>query len=135
MQTIKGSCLCGQVTYEIETKLNNFYYCHCQQCRKLSGSAHAANILAEPSNINWTHGADKVKRYDAPDAREFTHVFCMDCGAGLPFLNVTGTSLFIPAGSLDTDLKLQVDRNIFWAEAPDWYEEGLSARRCQGFPD
>lgn len=135
MMHLNGSCLCGGVRYEIEAKLKNFYFCHCEQCRKLTGSAHAANILAEPADIKWLEGERSIKRYDAPEGREFTHVFCSDCGSGLPFMNVKATTLFIPAGSLDSPAGIDVGRNIFWGEVPDWYEAGLSAKRCSEFPE
>lgn len=131
---LQGSCLCGAVAYRVETRLKNFYFCHCQQCRKLTGSAHAANILAEPSSVEWCRGGDKIKRYDAPDDRSFTHVFCQECGSGLPFMNTSKTTLFIPAGSLDTEAGIEVDCNIFWEEVPSWYRSALTARRCEAFP-
>ena len=130
-----GSCLCKRVVYELESRPKKFYFCHCEQCRKLTGSAHAANILTDPASVNWLRGAHLVKRYDAPVGREFTHVFCGSCGSGLPFMNVSGTTLFIPAGSLDSEFNLRVTRNIFWGEVPVWYESGLVAKRCTGFPE
>jgi len=128
-----GSCLCKAVAYEVKAIPKYFYFCHCEQCRKLTGSAHAANILTEPAAVRWSRGEDQVKRYDAPAGRQFTHVFCQECGSGLPFKNVSGNTLFIPAGSLDTDVDLEVTRNIFWAEAPNWTLSGLAAKNCPGF--
>lgn len=130
-----GSCLCGTVKFEIDATPQRFYFCHCQQCRKLTGSAHASNILLEPAPIRWIQGGDSVHRYDAPEGREFTHVFCRHCGSGLPFLNVSGKTLFIPAGTIDSALELEVTRNIFWNEAPAWQKSGLKAPRCKKFPD
>ncbi len=135
IKKLKGSCLCGQVRYAIQAEPKRFFYCHCQQCRKLTGSAHAANILAKPTKIEWIKGESKVRRYDAADGRAFTHVFCIDCGSGLPFINMSGTTLFIPAGSLDTSAGLAVNGNIFWAESADWYVPGLRAERYAKFPD
>ncbi len=132
---LQGSCLCGEVAYELEAVLKHFYFCHCRQCRKLTGSAHAANILAQPAAVNWLRGENKLRRYDAADGRSFTHVFCSQCGSGLPFMNVTQTTLFIPAGSLDTPSGIAVEKNIFWEEVPDWYEAGVSAPRCRAFPE
>jgi len=132
---LRGSCLCDAVAYEIQARLKAFYFCHCSQCRKLSGSAHAANILADPAAINWLRGEQSLKRYDAADGRSFTHVFCRHCGSGLPFHNVSGTTLLIPAGTLDTEPGISVDKNIFWDESPGWYESGLTADRCRAFPD
>lgn len=130
-----GSCLCGQVAYEVNTTLKQFYFCHCQQCRKLTGSAHASNILAELADINWLKGQHNVKRYDAGNGRSFTHVFCSECGSGLPFHDASDTTLFIPAGSLDSPSNISVTRNIFWEEAPKWYKDGLTAQRCSQFPE
>ena len=130
----KGSCLCGRVAYRVETSVKNFYYCHCEQCRKLTGSAHASNILTVPAAVSWLRGEQYVKRYDDEGGRAFTHVFCTECGSGLPFTNISHTTLHIPAGSLDHELDFEVNRNIFWSEAPAWYETGLAAPRDEKFP-
>ncbi|WP_083928731.1 GFA family protein [Geopsychrobacter electrodiphilus] len=131
---LNGSCLCGRVKYTISTELNNFYFCHCEQCRKLTGSSFASNILAKPVEIKWISGNENIKRFDYPGGRSFTNVFCNECGSRLPFLNESGKTLFIPAGSLDCDPNIRPDKNIFWADKSPWYEDGINASRCNGFP-
>ena len=42
---VRGSCVCGGIGYEIRPPYLFFQYCHCSRCRKLSGSAHGANIF------------------------------------------------------------------------------------------
>jgi len=37
----KGSCVCGQTTYEA-FDLEDVSYCHCEQCRKMTGHYMAA---------------------------------------------------------------------------------------------
>ncbi|MDQ6957621.1 MAG: hypothetical protein Q9M24_00745 [Mariprofundaceae bacterium] len=32
--TLRGSCLCGSVQYEISGEIVRFYHCHCGRCRK-----------------------------------------------------------------------------------------------------
>ena len=130
----KGTCLCGRVKYSVRSKLQRFYFCHCQQCRKLTGSAFAANLLLKPVEIEWVSGEQFVKRFDYPGDRIFSRVFCAECGSGLPFLNEIGDSLIIPAGSLDHELGIEPDINIFWADRAAWYEAGVSAPGCAGFP-
>ena len=61
---INGSCLCGAVEYEIDNSFKQPYLCHCSQCRKISGSLHASNLLAESGNLRWLKGENKVKRFD-----------------------------------------------------------------------
>ena len=122
---MQNSC----IQYQISAKI--ILFCQCEQCRKLTGSAYAANIVAHPESVNWLRDEHLVKRHDAPAG----HVFCSNCGSGLPFMNVRGTTLFIPAGSLDSEFNLRVTRNIFWGEISIWYESGLVANRCTGFPE
>ena len=131
---LKGSCLCGRVKYALSAPLQSFYFCHCEQCRKITGSAFAANILAEPTEVRWLAGIDYVKRFDYPGPRSFTKVFCAECGSGLPFLNESGTTLIIPAGSLDCDPQIRPGNNIFWGDKSVWYEAGIDAPKCDGFP-
>ena len=40
-----GACLCGAVHFEIEGDFERFFLCHCEYCRKDTGSAHAANLF------------------------------------------------------------------------------------------
>jgi hypothetical protein len=131
---IKGSCLCGKVTYSVNQNFSEFYFCHCQQCQKITGSAFAANILTSINNIQWHSGENYLKRFEYP-GRNFTKVFCSECGSGLPFVNQSGKALIIPAGSLDQSVDLKVGHNIFWAERASWYEDGLKASNCSAYTD
>lgn len=132
-RVLAGSCLCKRVKYSIVAELEEFYFCHCEQCRKVTGSAFASNIQAKPTEIEWLSGAEYVKRFDYPGDRLFTKVFCSECGSGLPFLNKSGKKLFIPAGSLDSEPGINPRHNIFWGDRSSWYETGISARRSEGF--
>ena len=131
--TISGGCLCGAVTYEVENDFKRFYFCHCQQCRKITGSAHASNLFTRPDAIKWTAGEEHKKQFNYPD-RDFTVVFCSECGSGLPFVTKNGKTLLVPAGSLDTEPNIQPNDNIFWAERASWYDYGKQANKCDGFP-
>jgi hypothetical protein len=132
--TLTGSCLCGIVKYSVTTEIEKFYFCHCKQCRKITGSSFASNILAKPSNFTWVSGAGKVKRFDYPGAKAYTKVFCTECGSGLPFLSKSGNTLFVPAGSLDSDPEVKPNNNIFWHDKASWYEAGILAEKCADFP-
>ena len=132
--SLNGSCLCGKVTYTISAETRDFYFCHCQQCRKITGSAFASNIVCKPSAIEWLSGSELIKHFDLPD-RQFTKVFCTECGSGLPYINISKTALVIPAGSLDTDSKILPASNIFWDDRSNWYEEGIDAKKCGAYDE
>ena len=44
----KGSCLCGEVVYEITGNLGIFKYCHCHRCSKFTGSANDSHLMFSP---------------------------------------------------------------------------------------
>ncbi len=131
---IKGGCLCGLVTFEVVDEFKQFHLCHCTQCRKITGSAHASNLFIEPSALTWTCGEDKLKRFDYP-GRGFTKVFCTECGSGLPFLTQSGKYIIVPAGSLDGTPSLAAQDNIFCSEKAAWYEQALLAKHFDKFPE
>ncbi|MGF1720791.1 GFA family protein [Vibrio kyushuensis] len=131
---LTGSCCCGSVEYTLEDDFKLFFFCHCQQCRKLTGSAHASNLFTSPDNITWVKGGDKTKRYEHSE-RSFAKVFCTECGSGLPYISKTGKFLIVPAGSLNEEPSKQLDAQIFCAEKTDWHKVGLQAVTVDGFPN
>ena len=131
---IKGSCLCGAVTFEVEDSFETYNLCHCEQCQKLSGSAHASNLFTKPDKINWLTGQEKIKQYDVP-GREMRTVFCSDCGCSLPHVTHTSGYLVVPAGSLDAQPTFKPEQVIFWEERMPWYEELHEVDKFNGFRD
>ncbi|MFT5193821.1 MAG: hypothetical protein ACI9EW_001369 [Cellvibrionaceae bacterium] len=134
MNKLKGSCLCGRVTYQVTADFAHFHMCHCTQCQKATGSAHASNLFTKAENFTWLSGAELVKRYDMP-GRAISQAFCTECGSGLPFPSKSGSGMMvIPAGTLDDQPEMSPQDNIFWNERANWYEDGLSAEHFDQFP-
>jgi hypothetical protein len=117
----RGSCLCGAVRFEIEGDFERFYLCHCQYCRKDTGSAHGANLFSSRATLKWLSGEDQVKVFNLPNTRH-RHCFCSSCGSALPDLQMNGTLLKVPAGSLDTDVLIRPDAHLFFASKANWDE-------------
>lgn len=130
---IHGSCLCGDVRFELDDDFSRFHFCHCVQCRKASGAAHGANFFTRPENIRWLAGEQLVKRYDVPN-RTITNAFCGQCGSGLPYLSSSGTALVVQAGCLDDTPNCSPHSNIFWHERPAWYDAAVASPQHDGFP-
>ena len=63
---IEGSCLCGGVTFEFDHFTGPFELCHCNRCRKVSGSAFMAGVAAPRSAFRLLTGRELIKTYDAP---------------------------------------------------------------------
>lgn len=131
---LAGGCLCGAVKYQINQAPTEFYFCHCKQCQKVTGSSFAANMIAKPEDIEWLLGEDILTHFEHP-SRAFSKTFCSRCGSGLPHVNKSGTSLVIPAGSLDQAPPISPQANIFVAEQAIWLANGLKARSFKAYPE
>jgi hypothetical protein len=128
---ISGGCLCGTVKFTVNDIFDNFYFCHCEQCRKVSGSSHASNLLTSVDNIEWLSGSNKVVRFDHKDGA-FTKVFCSICGSGLPHESQSGECLVV-AGSLDAEPSLTPEAQIFCSEKAGWFSAGIEAPENSGY--
>lgn len=118
--TLRGSCLCGTVRYEVDEPLEHFLYCHCTRCRKATGTAHAANAIVKPGAFRWTAGVDNVTRYDLPTARSFAASFCRTCGSPMPHLTRSEKRVIVPAGALDDVPASKPSIHAYWASRADW---------------
>jgi hypothetical protein len=114
-----GSCLCGEVRFEIEGEFESFYLCHCEYCRKDTGSAHAANLFSTRAAVKWLSGKSKVRQFDLPATRH-SRSFCTTCGSALPREQMDGKWLVVPAGSLDTEVPIKPNAHIFVASRAGW---------------
>ncbi len=114
-----GSCLCGKVTFEIEGDFEHFYLCHCDRCRKDTGSAHAANLFSATAKLRWKSGEDKVRVFDD---RYEGHIksFCTNCGSALPNIQFDGKLLVVPAGCIDSAFDIRPDGHIYCAHRAKW---------------
>ena len=118
---ITGSCLCGEIEYEIRDNLGIFQYCSCSRCRKFTGSAFAANLLVSPDDFKWLCGTEYLGRYELEEARHFATSFCRRCGSSLPWLGKSGKAVVVPAGTLDQDPQIRPFQNVYCASRAEWY--------------
>lgn len=118
--TFRGSCLCGAVQYEISGAPTKFYHCHCQRCRKATGTGHASNLFLQPGSINWLKGEELIRLYKVPEAKRFSNCFCTNCGSRVPRYVKEVDAVIIPAGSLDSEPPIQPQARIFWDSRANW---------------
>lgn len=119
--SVRGSCVCGTVVYQIEGPYRGFQYCHCSRCRKRSGSAYLSNIFVPVDQFRWVQGEDKVKRFELPTAKYWSTAFCTECGSAAPWLTKTGKVMVVGAGGLDDDPGDRPRFSVFYGSRPEWY--------------
>ena len=130
---IKGSCLCGEVQYQIQQELGPIIYCHCKRCRKSSGSAFVTSTEVLRANFNITHGSDFVKKYANPGAVD--RFFCSHCGSQL-FSERAATPLTmrVRLGTIDDPITEKVQQHIFVGSKAEWHDIADQAPQYQERP-
>jgi hypothetical protein len=133
MNPITGTCLCGEVAFEVTERPIRFIYCHCRSCQKSTGSVHAANLAFPPGSLRWTHGEDLIELFvETRENPGFPRRFCKRCGAPVPKLSRNRQFWVVPSGSLDSDPGMMPQANIYWAEHAPWYVSADNLPKNEG---
>lgn len=122
---IRGSCLCGGVRFELERATGPFELCHCNRCRKVSGSAFFPTVGAEIEDFRLIEGRELIAHYEAPILHRppaYRVSFCSRCGSPVPDPQMKRGFFEVPAGCLDDDPECRPDKHIFTDFASPWYE-------------
>jgi hypothetical protein len=95
----KGTCLCGDVSFEISGQIVSPRYCHCANCRKFSGTAYAAWGLVQTDQLVVRASENYLTKYDSGGG---LRVFCATCGSPL-WYEPAGIPQFrgVPLGIID----------------------------------
>ncbi len=115
---LKGSCLCGGVSYKISEPLENFTHCHCSMCRKVHGAMFGSYLRTR--QVEFTEGKDLVVNYESSPG--FERCFCGQCGSVLPEQVEGAEYNFVAAGGLDDDVSIRPEKHIFASSQADWHQ-------------
>ncbi|MEO9468324.1 GFA family protein [Parasphingorhabdus sp.] len=136
---IRGSCLCGGVSFAIAGPPGPIGQCHCSKCRKVSGTNGNSVFHASRENFEWTNGQDLIAAYHVPDSNGWHSTFCKTCGSPLPLDGQKSNLFFVPAGLLDDDpghrnfaAHIFVDSKAPWVAITDdapQFSEGFGSER------
>lgn len=122
---LKGSCLCNAVQFELTTLTGPFELCHCNRCRKTSGSAFLAAVGVRREHFRWLRGRDQVQTFTLPIVREppaYRSCFCKHCGSPMPDPTDDSPVFEVPAGVLEGDLQRTPDKHIFVEHRATWFQ-------------
>ena len=116
-----GSCVCGEIHWELEGRPRFASNCHCTTCRKQHGAAFATYGAVVRAKLKVT---GEPKRYrSSPDAMRS---FCGTCGSSL-FLehDADPKTTWVSLGTADCDPNCRpeshqyVDAKAPWVELTD----------------
>ena len=61
---VNGSCLCGNVRWQIDAALTGMTHCHCSMCRKSHGAPFATYAMVERDAVTWFSGSDQTGTWE-----------------------------------------------------------------------
>ncbi len=114
-----GHCLCGEVTFSINTEHLWCAHCHCTMCQQAHGAAF----------VTWTGYPDdaitlndnKLVWYQS--SKEGQRGFCSQCGTTLFFRSVNWPGELHIATSLIRGVNLQPQGHAFYDTHVSWIEQ------------
>ena len=113
---IRGSCLCGDITFETAATPQGPSMCHCGQCRKQSGgiwaSAYVADTdLAISGEVTWFASSEMARRGS-----------CACCGSFLFWKAHDEDTTSFALGAVDGPTGLKIAKHIFVADKGEFYD-------------
>jgi hypothetical protein len=117
-----GTCLCGDVAFEVTGAATRAYHCHCSRCRRARSAAHASNFFFALDGFRYTRGEDRIAEYKVPEARFFTAAFCRRCGGKVPRVARERGVATVPGGCLDSDPGARPTAHIYVGSKAPWFE-------------
>lgn len=119
---LRGSCLCGAVTYAITGEPAEMGHCHCRMCRKAHGAAFATYARVAWTQFEWLGGRSEIATYAS--SAGISRTFCRICGSNLQFIREGRPHFALAVGTLDTDPGIRPSYQIWTSSRAPWGEPG-----------
>lgn len=118
--TFSGRCLCGAVSYTCSAEPMMAGHCHCEDCRRSSGSGHCSHLGVPEDSLTIT-GKTTAYESAADTGNVIARHFCPTCGSALFSKNSGMPGLvFLRASSLDDLEVFKPQMHVFVARAASW---------------
>ncbi len=117
---IKGSCMCGEVTYSIQGEIGDITHCHCTTCRKAHGAAFSTVASVKINDFTFITGENLMKCYQS--STDKVRCFCSNCGSHIYAHREGQQHYILRLGTLDDDPKAQSKNHIWLSLKAPWYD-------------
>jgi len=116
---VTGSCLCGEVRFELTQPFRRASHCHCSRCRKHSGTFGLTQGRVPRDGFRLLRGEELIRVYRPSGG--MAKAFCSVCGSSL-FGGTwpDGPEVSIRLGALDADPGIRPQYHSHTASAAPW---------------
>lgn len=115
-----GQCHCGQVTFKVTGVPLRMASCHCNACRRISGTGHLSQAFYKKAQVE-IHGETKTHQSLSDAGTTRTRHFCPECGSRLFSENSKiPDNLGVAVGAFDNSDWFKPQIALYTAERPAW---------------
>ena len=124
-----GRCLCGKLRLELKGKPLWVPHCHCESCRRNTGSAVATFVGYRKEQLAYTRG--KRKFYTSSPGVQ--RGFCADCGTPMTYeADRCPDEVHLHISTLDNPGAYRPRAHVFFAERVPWMDLEDDLPRYEG---
>jgi hypothetical protein len=131
-----GRCLCGSVTYELETEPVAQAFCYCSNCQRQAGTAFSVviGVPADKFKVEGDTLSTFVTTGDVHGGPTHRH-FCSNCGSPIySAVDAAPDVVYVKAGTLDDPSWLEPNIEVFTRSAMPWAPHLERAARFDTMP-
>jgi hypothetical protein len=122
MEQYKGGCSCGSVRFELHDRPLWTVVCHCNACKKRTGTAFGLSVVVEAASVKEFVGPTKTFIRIGDSGKAVRYEFCPTCGTTLrwhvaliPNRQVFAAGAFDQVGHFEALGEMYTDEALTWA--------------------
>lgn len=120
--TKKGSCLCGEITYQIKDKPLFIHACHCTTCQKITGTSYWLSMFVLEHDFEILTGKPEIV-YPPQQYGVAAKHYCGKCGCNIYGTHTYLANLVLPAtGTFEDTSWFEPQAHIFTRSKQPWVQ-------------
>jgi hypothetical protein len=121
MKSYKGGCSCGAVRFEIGDHPLWILACHCDACKKRTGSAYGVSVMFENKSVKQFTGETRTYVRSGDSGNKVRYEFCPHCGTTLRWhVDIVPDRQAFAGGAFDDMKALTVIAEMYTDDATPW---------------
>ncbi len=117
---LSGHCHCGAVSYKVDGEPVRMAQCHCNACRRTTGSGHLVQAFFKKNDVAIS-GKTQTHQSTSDNGNMRTRHFCPTCGSRLFAENSKAPgAIGIAVGSFDDSSWFKPEIILYVSERPAW---------------